>query len=449
MDYTPHTDEDVAAMLAAIGVEGIDDLFAPIPEPVRLGRPLSLPAGLSEPEVVSTMTALAAKNRSVDDLACFAGGGAYDHYVPAVVRHLAYRAEFATSYTPYQPEVSQGVLGALFEFQSMVCELTGMDVANASLYDGASALVEGVNLATGATGRTKVVLSAGLHPNYRQVLATMGAGPEWELATAPLRDGVTAVPGAEALEGAACLAVAHPNFLGSLEDLPALAEAAHAAGAMLIVVFDPTAAGILEAPGALGADVVVGEGQALGTGLNFGGPYLGLFATRQQHVRRVPGRIVGATVDVHEKGGFVLTLQAREQHIRRDKANSNVCTNQTLMAIAATVYLAWLGPAGLAELGECCLARARYAAELASSVPGCSLTSPAPFFKEFALRVPGQAPAVIAAMAERGYLIGPSLDVLDPALADCLLIAVTERHGPEEIEGLCKALAEVVTGGTR
>ncbi|HLH27609.1 MAG TPA: aminomethyl-transferring glycine dehydrogenase subunit GcvPA, partial [Acidimicrobiales bacterium] len=349
-------------------------------------------------------------------------------------------------YTPYQPELSQGVLGALFEFQSMICELTGMDVANASLYDGASALVEAVNLATSATGRRRVVVSGGLNPNYRQVLATMGAGPGWELSTAPLGDGVTRVPPAGELGQAACLVVAHPNFLGSLEDLPAAAEASHNAGAMLIVVFDPTAAGILEAPGALGADVVVGEGQALGTGLNFGGPYLGLFATRSEHVRRVPGRIVGATVDVAGRGGFVLTLQAREQHIRRDKATSNVCTNQTLMAIAATVYLSWLGPAGLAELGECCLARARYAAELASSVPGCSLASPAPFFKEFALRLPGRASAVVAAMAERGYLIGPSLEVLDPALADCLLVAVTERRSPEEIEGLCKALSEVVTG---
>ncbi|HWD08725.1 MAG TPA: aminomethyl-transferring glycine dehydrogenase subunit GcvPA [Actinomycetota bacterium] len=446
MDYTPHTDEDIEAMLAVIGAGGIADLFAPIPESIRLGQPLSLPGGLSESEVVNVMTELADKNISVDDLTCFAGGGAYDHYVPAVVKHLAYRAEFATSYTPYQPELSQGVLGALFEFQSMVCELTGLDVANASLYDGAAALVEAVNLATGATRRKRVVVSGGLNPNYRKVLATIGAGPGWELATAPLLDGVTAIDDPASLDGAAALVVAHPNFLGSLEDLPAAAEAAHRAGAMLIVAFDPTAAGILEAPGALGADVVVGEGQALGTGLNFGGPYLGLFATRSDHVRRVPGRIVGTTVDVNGTGGFVLTLQAREQHIRRDKATSNVCTNQTLMAIAATVYLSWLGPAGLVELGECCLARARYAAELASSVPGCSLVSPAPFFKEFALRVPGQASAVIDAMAERGYLIGPSLEVLDPALSDCLLIAVTERRRVEEIESLCKALAEVVTG---
>jgi glycine dehydrogenase subunit 1 len=447
VDYTPHTEADIEAMLAAIGVPSVEELFAPIPEVLRLRRPLELPGPLSEAEVLGEMARLAGRNTATDRLACFAGGGAYDHYVPAPVRHLAYRAEFATSYTPYQPELSQGVLGALFEFQSMVCELTGMDVANASLYDGASALVEGVALAAGATGRRGVVVSGALNPTYRRVLETYAAGPGYRIAATPIRDGVTELPEPAALAGAACLVVAQPNFLGSLEDLAAAASAAHDAGALLVVVFDPTAAGVLEAPGALGADVVVGEGQALGVGLSFGGPYLGLFATLTRHVRRVPGRIVGATVDVSGAGGFVLTLQAREQHIRREKATSNVCTNQTLMAIAATVYLAWLGPQGLAELGECCLARAHHAAELLSSVPGCRLLSPAPFFKEFALRVPGRASEVLAGLAERGYLAGPSLEVLDPALADSFLVAVTERHGPDEIEGLAKALTDAVAGG--
>ena len=444
MDFTPHTEEDVQAMLATIGVASIDDLFSPIPPGLRLGRDLALPEPLPEAEVVSLMEGLAARNRPADSLVCFAGGGAYDHYVPAVVRHLAYRAEFATSYTPYQPELSQGVLGALFEFQSMICELTGMDVANASLYDGASALVEAVNLATGATGRSTVVLSGALNPNYQAVVKTHGAGPGYTFVTAPISGGTTSLPDPEILSSAACLVVAQPNFTGALEDIAAAATAAHDAGALLIVAFDPTAGGLLEAPGALGADVVVGEGQGLGAGLSYGGPSVGLFATKREHVRRVPGRIVGATVDAAGRGGFVLTLQAREQHIRREKANSNVCTNQTLIAIAATVYLSWLGPQGLVELGECCLARARHAAELASSVPGCTLAWPAPFLKEFALRVPGKAEEVIAGLAGRGYLVGPSLGVLDPGLDDCLLIAVTERRAPEQIEGLCKALAEVV-----
>ena len=442
MDYTPHTEADLEAMLAAAGFAGIESLFAPIPGSVRLGRDLALPHGMPESEVLALMEGLARKNRPTDELVCFAGGGAYDHYVPSPVRHLAFRAEFATSYTPYQPELSQGVLGVLFEFQSMICELTGMEVANASLYDGASALVEAINLATGATGRSKVVLSGALNPNYAAVARTNGGARGYQFETTDCPGGVTGDAGD--LAGAACVVVAQPNFFGCLEDLAALGEAAHAAGALLVVVFDPTTAGVLEAPGALGADVVVGEGQGLGVGLLYGGPYVGYFATRREQVRRVPGRIVGATVDVRGKGGFVLTLQAREQHIRREKATSNVCTNQTLLAIAATVYLSWLGPQGLVELGESCLAGAHQAADLLASVPGCGLAWEAPFFKEFALRVPGDADRVAAGLAERGYLAGPGLGVVSPDLADCLLVAVTERRTPEQLEGLAKALAEVV-----
>lgn len=441
MDYTPHTEDDVASMLASIGVDAIGDLFGPIPDRLKLARPLDLPPPLAESEVLDLLGSLARRNRSVDDLRCFAGGGAYDHYVPAPVRHLAYRAEFATSYTPYQPELSQGVLGALFEYQTMICELTGMEVANASLYDGASALVEAVNLAAAATGRRRVVVSEAIHPNYRSVLETFGAGPGYEFSTAPAPGGATEW---EDPSGAAALVVAQPNFFGVVEDIAAAARAAHEAGALLIVHLDPLSSGILEAPGALGADVVTGEGQCLGGDLNYGGPYLGIFAAKMEHVRRVPGRIVGATVDTRGNSGFVLTLQAREQHIRREKANSNVCTNQTLMAIAAAVYLAWLGPQGLRELGETSLARAHHAAELLSSVPGCSLAFDRPFFKEFALRIPGDGVRVSSALAERGYLVGPALETAFPRLSDCLLVAVTERRTPEEIEGLAKALAEAV-----
>jgi len=441
MDYTPHTEDDVRAMLEVLGAGSVDELFSPIPASLRLGRPLRLPSPMTEDGVVGLLEGIARQNQPADAMACFAGGGAYDHYVPAVVRHLAYRAEFATSYTPYQPELSQGVLGALFEFQSMVCELSGMDVANASLYDGAASLVEAVHLATGATRRSRVVVTQALNPNYRRVLKTAAAGPGYRIETAPAPSGVTEIPD---LTDAACLILGHPNFLGCLEDVAAAATAAHDAGALLVVAFDPIAMGILESPGALGADVATAEGQSLGNALNYGGPYLGIFATTTAHVRRVPGRIVGATVDSSGRGGFVLTLQAREQHIRREKATSNVCTNQTLMAIAATVYLSWLGPQGLVDLGETCLARARHAATLAASVPGCTLAFEAPFFKEFALRVPGDPARVQAELAERGYLVGPALGAVDPSLADCLLIAVTERRSPDEIEGLCKALAEVV-----
>jgi glycine dehydrogenase subunit 1 len=441
LDFTPHTEQDVQAMLATIGVESIDELFSPIPSSVRLQRDLALPGPMTEAGVVALLEEIAGQNRPADAMACFAGGGAYDHYIPAAVRHLAYRAEFATSYTPYQPELSQGVLGVLFEYQSMVCELAGMDVANASLYDGAAALVEAVNLATAATRRSKVVVTQALNPNYRTVLETAGAGPGYRFETAPALGGITELPD---LSDAACLIVAQPNFFGCLEDVAAAAAAAHDAGALLVVAFDPMSAGILEAPGILGADVATAEGQSLGNGLNYGGPYLGMFATKTEHIRRVPGRIVGATVDAAGRGGFVLTLQAREQHIRREKATSNVCTNQTLMAIAATVYLSWLGPTGLRELGETCLARAHRAAELAASVQGCSLAFDAPFFKEFVLRVPGDAAQVQARLADHGYLVGPALGSVDPSLADCLLVAVTERRGPDEIEGLCKALAEVV-----
>lgn len=441
MDYTPHTETEIKSMLDAVGVSGIDDLFDPIPTSLKLGRPLDLPQGLAESELLDVLAGFAGRNKSGDELKCFAGGGAYDHYVPAPVRALAYRSEFSTSYTPYQPELSQGVLGALFEFQTMICELTGMEVSNASLYDGASALVEAANLAATVTGRTRMVVSEAVNPNYRQVLRTFGAGPGYtfDIAAAP-----GAVTEAADLNDAAALIVAQPNFFGAIEDIEAASRRAHESGALLIVSLDPLCAGVLEAPGALGADVVTGEGQSLGNELSYGGPYLGLFATKMEHVRKVPGRIVGETRDVRGKTGYVLTLQAREQHIRREKANSNVCTNQTLMAIVASVYLAWLGPAGLRELGETCHARARHAADLLSSVPGCSLAFESPFFKEFVLRVPGDASEIARRLAERGYMAGPPLGSARPDLKNCLLIAVTERRTPDEIEGLAKSLAEAV-----
>jgi glycine dehydrogenase subunit 1 len=439
MDYTPHTKQDIEEMLKTVGISRIEDLFVQVPEALLLKEDLDLPSPLTEMEVLDHLSSVAARNRSTDALKCFAGGGAYDHYVPAPVRHLAYRSEFSTSYTPYQPELSQGVLGALFEFQTLICELFGMEVSNASLYDGASALVEAVNLATAVTERKRVLVSEALNPNYRSVMETFGAGPGYEFATLPASDGVTQL---SSLDDSACVVVSQPNFFGVIEDLKEISERVHEAGALLIVHFDPMSAGVLEAPGLLGADVVTGEGQSLGNELMFGGPYLGLFATKEEHVRRVPGRITGATLDVRGHPGFVLTLQAREQHIRREKANSNVCTNQTLMAIVATVYLSWLGPQGLKELGETCLSRAHHAAELLSSAPGCRLKFDQPFFKEFVLEVSRDANEVAKGLAERGFLIGPNLSAID-GLENCLLVAVTEKRTTEDIEALAKTLAEV------
>ncbi len=440
MRFAPHTDEDVGRMLEAIGLRSLDELFDQIPPSVRLDRPLDLPDGLSEMEVLADLEALAGRNRSTDDLICFAGAGAYDHYVPAVVWALAGRSEFYTSYTPYQPELSQGVLQALFEYQSMICELTGLDVANASLYDGATALAEAVSVARSALGRSRVLVSGGVDPRYVETLRTFGRGAGYEPEVFPIPGG----RGGEPPVGpdVAAVVVQHPNVYGVLEPARDLFELARGAGARAIHVFDPLSLGVLAPPGELGADIAVAEGQGLGNHLSFGGPYLGVIAARMEDVRRLPGRIVGETVDVDGKVGYVLTLQAREQHIRREKATSNICTNQTLMAIAATVYLAWLGPEGLAELGRQCAAKAAYAAERLTQIPGVDLLFPdAPFFKEFALRLPKPASTLRDALVARGFLAGVPLPDAD---GHTLLVAVTERRTRAEIDALAEAMREVV-----
>lgn len=440
MDYTPHTEQDIAEMLDTIGVPTVEDLFASIPPSLRLARRLQLGDPMSESEVYDRLCSIAGANTATDQLVCFAGGGAYDHYIPAAVRALAGRSEFMTSYTPYQPELSQGVLGAVFDYQSMICELTGMQIAGSGLYDGAAALNEAIHLAASATGRKKVVISQATNPNFRTLIESLGKSLGYEFQTAPAPAGTTRFPD---LSGAACVILSQPNFFGCLEEVEAAAELAHGAGALLIVQFDPLSAGLLHSPGSLGADVVVGEGQCLGNDLNFGGPYLGIFATRQEHARRMPGRIVGATVDVHGRPGYVLTLQAREQHIRREKATSNVCTDQTLMAVAASVYLSWLGPRGIRELGERCVALTHHAARLASELPGCRVRFDAPFFREFVLEVPGSARRALSALAAAGYLAGPSLEAF-PGMDSCLLIAATERRTVTQVEQMVKALGQVV-----
>ena len=420
-------------MLATIGRSSVAELFDQVPDPVRLDRALAIPDGISEMELVADMRDLAASDRNMDQLVCFAGGGAYDHYIPSVVWALAGRSEFYTSYTPYQPELSQGVLQVLFEYQSMICELTDMDVSNASLYDGATALVEAVHM-TLASGRMRVLVSDGVDSRALEALRTAGRGAAYE----PEVFHGHPEPGGDV----AAVVLQHPNVFGVLEPARDTFAAAHEAGAKAIQVFDPLSLGVLATPGELGADIAVGEGQGLGNYLNYGGPYLGIIAARKGDVRKMPGRIVGETVDVDETTGYVLTLQAREQHIRREKANSNICTNQTLMAIAATVYLGWLGPEGLGELGRQCASKAAYTAEQLTALPGVSLAFPdAPFFKEFAVRLPRAASEVRDRMVDRGFLAGVPMP---QAGDDLLVVAVTERRSRPEIDGFVSAMGEVL-----
>ena len=427
-------------MLSAIGVPGLDRLFESVPAAVRLDRDLEVPPALDEVELLAHLRSLAGRSRGAHDLVCFAGGGSYDHHVPPVVRALAGRAEFATSYTPYQPELSQGVLQALYEFQSVVCEIYGMEVANASLYDGANALVEAVNLAVRSTGRNRVIVASTVHPHYLEVLHTYTSGLDLDILHLPF-DGTGVVDwGSVDAHGAAAVVVAYPNFFGRVEELELAARAAHEQGALCVALTDPTAMGILESPGELGADVAVGEGHPLGNPMSYGGPYLGLFATKLETVRQVPGRISGQTVDADGRRAFVLTLQAREQHIRRARATSNVCTNQTLMAIAAAIHLAWLGPEGLTKLGELCARRTAFAAARLSEIPGCTVRFEGPRFKEIVLETPVESDELVRALAPRGFLAGPSLGTWWPELSRCLLVAVTERRTAEDISGLAEAI---------
>jgi glycine dehydrogenase subunit 1 len=427
-------------MLATIGAGSVDELFETIPADLRLTEPLDLAPGRAEQEVVDELARLAARNRSLDELVCFAGRGAYDHYIPSVVWALAARSEFSTAYTPYQPELSQGVLQALFEYQSMICALTDMEVSNASLYDGATALVEAVRMSQSAS-RTRVVLAGGVDPRSVETVRTYGAGPGLQIEQLAAPEGAGGLP-PSLRDDVAAVVVQHPNVYGILEDVSAWADAAHASGARLIEVFDPTSLGVLAPPGELGADIAVAEGQSLGNHLAFGGPYLGILAARMADVRRMPGRIVGETVDVAGRTGYVLTLQAREQHIRREKATSNICTNQTLMAIAATIHLAWLGPVGLRELGERCVANAAYALETLTAISGVEPAFPdAPIFKEFTLRLPQPATQVVDALVNHGVLGG----VPTPWLGDdALTVAVTERRTRAQIDAFADALGQVL-----
>jgi glycine dehydrogenase subunit 1 len=448
LSYIPNTDADRTAMLETIGVRSIDELFADIPSGAR-ARELDLPAPLSEMEAVRHMRELADQNLDLGRFACFLGAGAYRHYIPSTVAHVIGRSEFYTAYTPYQPEVSQGTLQTIYEYQSMLTELTGMDAANASMYEGASALAEAVIMSLVVTGRHRVVIARTVHPQYRAVAQTYGEGRDVRFeevgpALGGDFDGRLSVEAARAAldDQTAALVVQQPNFLGSIEELRGLAEAAHAVGALLVVAINPIALALLESPGAAGADIVVGEGQPLGIPLAYGGPWLGIFAARDKYVRQMPGRIVGMTTDVDGRRGFVLTLQTREQHIRRERATSNICTNVALCALASTVYLSTLGKSGLRQVANLSLQKAHYLADRVAALPGYAVANRAPFFNEVVVRCPGPVEPLRRRLADRQILAGHSLGRDYPELADALLLCCTEMNTRAEIDRLVEALGD-------
>ncbi len=440
--YTSATEDDRREMLEAIGASSIDDLFADLPEGVRLGRPLDLPAGKPEAEVYEELSGLAARNSHAESEVTFLGAGMYDHYVPAIVDAITQRSEFLTPYTPYQPEISQGGLQVMFEFQTSISELTGLPVSNASLYEGPSSVAAAGYLARNETGRSRLVVSRGLHPHSRETLATYARGFGCDLVEVPLRGGATDPDALAAAvdDDTAAVFLQQPNFLGSVEDLEALAPVAKRTGALLIASVDPMTLGILRPPGEFDVDVAVGEGQPLGNRLDFGGPSFGFFAARERFIRRMPGRIAGETTDVDGRRGFVLTLQTREQHIRREKATSNICTSQALNALAGTVYLAWLGKQGMVELGELMLKRTAYARERLTQIPGVALLHDQPVVREFALKLDAPVEAVLRDCAQRGVNAGYALGRDYPELADGLLVAITERRSRADIDMLADVL---------
>ncbi|MCL6611245.1 MAG: aminomethyl-transferring glycine dehydrogenase subunit GcvPA [Peptococcaceae bacterium] len=442
MRYVINTGEDRREMLARIGAGSVEDLFRDIPAEVRLKQPLNLPHPMAEPELARHLREMSAANRNLDEYACFLGAGAYDHYVPQIVDQLLLRSEFYTAYTPYQPEISQGTLQAVFEYQSLICALTGMEAANASLYDGASALAEAALMACGETKRDRVVLSETVHPEYRETVRTYLRYRGVEVTECPETGGVT---DPERLMGmvdgrTAAVLIQQPNFFGCLEQAPEIGEAARRHGALFVVCADPVSLGVLEAPGEYGADIVVGEGQGLGNQLSFGGPCLGFMACRQKLVRRMPGRLVGQTADKHGRRGFVLTIQAREQHIRREKATSNICSNEALCALAAAIYLSCLGKEGLRRVADLCLQKAHYAHGLITSLEGVSSSFKAPFFKEFAVRLEEDPAGVNRRLLKDKIIGGLDLGRFYPRYSGHMLLCCTELRTREEIERLAAGI---------
>jgi glycine dehydrogenase subunit 1 len=445
-DYTALTPDDLATMLAAIGVDSIEELLGAIPDDIRRTEPLDLPSGRPEQEVFAHLRELAGRNTSADDEITFLGAGMYDHYAPALIESIILRSEFLTPYTPYQPEISQGGLQAMFEYQTSICELTGLPVSNASLYEGPSAVASAAYMGKLANGRPEFVVSRGVHPHTRQTLATVAHGWGGRVVEVDLADGVTDPADLAAAVGPETCAVIvqQPNFLGAVEDIAALAAVAHEAGAVAVCSADPLTLGVLEAPGHQGCDIVVGEGQTLGNRLDFGGPSFGFLAASDEHIRRMPGRIAGQTTDADGRRGFVLTLQTREQHIRREKATSNICTAQALNALAGVIYLAWLGREGLPELGELMLQRTDYARRRLAEIDGVTLLHEQPVVREFAVRLDAPVDDVISACQDRGINPGYALERDYPEYAGGLLVAITEQRSRADIDALAAILGEVL-----
>ncbi len=444
--YTSATEADREQMLAEIGVSSIDQLFSDLPAGVRLDRALELPDGMTEPDVYERLAELAARNRSAEDEITFLGAGMYDHYVPAIVDSITQRSEFLTPYTPYQPEISQGTLQAMFEFQTSISELTGLPVASAGLYEGPSSVAAAAYLARGATGRSKLLVSRGLHPHSREALETYSAGYGTTVVEVPLAAGATDAGALAAAidDDTAAVFLQQPNFIGSVEDLGALASVAKSTGALLVVAVDALTLGVLRPPGDFGADIAVGEGQPLGNRLDYGGPSVGFFAAREEHIRRMPGRIAGETTDVDGRRGFVLTLQTREQHIRREKATSNICTSQQLNALAATIYLSWLGRAGIVEIGELMAQRTAYARERLAAIDGVEPLHDQPVVREFGVLLDVPVDAVLRRCAAEGINAGYPLGADYPEWENGLLVALTERRTRAHIDLLADALERAV-----
>ncbi len=446
MTFNPHTAEDRAEMMQTIGITEFDQLVGAIPDPVRYPD-LRLPRLLTEMEAAARLSDLAERNLAPKPGQTYLGAGSYQHFIPATVNQILSRGEYYTAYTPYQPEVAQGTLQVIYEFQSMVAALLGTEIANASMYDGATAAAEGCLLAVHYTRRRKILVSASFHPEWLRVLRTFTSGmglqievigdvtEPWRLEASDVRTALD--------DQAACVLVQYPNFYGSIEDMQAFADAAHEAGALLVASTYPIALGLLKPPGALGADIAVGEGQPLGNELNFGGPYLGLFATRKKFVRYMPGRLVGATKDLDGNRGYVLTLQTREQHIRRDKATSNICTNEALNALAATVYLALLGKQGLPHVAQLCLNNAHYLADHIGALPGWEILTPQLYFNEFLVRCPVPAAEIIAQLLERDMLVGVDLGQFLPEHPDKLLVCATEMNTKAEMDRYIEAVSRL------
>ncbi len=448
MSYVPNTPEDQAAMLAELGLSSLEDLLAPVPENVRLRRPLQLPPALAEPDLKRVVSGMAAKNTNLDTTIAFLGAGTYDHAIPSVVPHLQRRSEFVTSYTPYQPEVSQGMLQAIYEFQTMVCQITGLDIANASLYDGATAVVEAVLLALGPGGRGEVVISEGVDPQYRTVLKTYAHARGFQVTEVPTRNGVISLEALDEAVGPETKAVViqQPNFFGSVEDMTAIEPIAHKGKAVFIsTITEPASLAILAAPGDYNADIAVGELMSFGNPMSYGGPALGFMASKQKYMRLLPGRLVGQTVEEggEKQTGYVLTLQTREQHIRRERATSNICTNQSLLAVGATIFLAALGKQGFRELGELCLQKAHYAFRQITALPGYEAAFSSPFFDEFVIKTPMPAQQLSQRLLQKGIIGGYDLSQNYPGMENTMLFCVTETRTKEDIDTLVKALREI------